>query len=131
MHIFITTTAGFIGYHLADLTLRGRHSTSGDDGITEHYDVRLKTSRHHMLRQLENFTATEALLEDKAALQGAMQAAQPELIVHLAAHAGERHSIAPLARLSQRQHPRHLQCDGRRTTTRGETPADCVHLFDV
>lgn len=93
MNIFITGTAGFIGYHLADLLLRNGHSVYGYDGMTDYYDVSLKTARHSMLRQHENFSATEALLEDEAALQAAMQAARPEVIVHLAAQAGVRYSI--------------------------------------
>jgi len=93
MNIFITGTAGFIGYHLADLLLRNGHSVYGYDGLTDYYDVSLKIARHEMLRKHERFTAAEALLEDDAALQAAMQEAQPEIIVHLAAQAGVRYSI--------------------------------------
>jgi UDP-glucuronate 4-epimerase len=93
MNIFITGTAGFIGYHLADLLLRNGHSVHGYDGMTDYYDVNLKIARHDMLRKHEKFTATEALLENEAALQAAMQAAQPDIIVHLAAQAGVRYSI--------------------------------------
>jgi UDP-glucuronate 4-epimerase len=93
MNIFITGTAGFIGYHLADLLLRNGHNVYGYDGMTDYYDVKLKIARHDMLRQHENFTATEALLEDDAALQSAMQTAQPDIVVHLAAQAGVRYSI--------------------------------------
>lgn len=93
MNIFITGTAGFIGYHLADLLLRNGHSVYGYDGMTDYYDVNLKIARHNMLRQHAKFTATEALLEDEAALEAAMRAAQPDVIVHLAAQAGVRYSI--------------------------------------
>lgn len=93
MNIFITGTAGFIGYHLADLLLRNGHSVYGYDGMTDYYDVSLKIARHEMLRKYEKFTCTEALLEDEAALKVAMCAAQPEIIVHLAAQAGVRYSI--------------------------------------
>jgi UDP-glucuronate 4-epimerase len=61
--------------------------------MTDYYDVSLKTARHNMLRQHEGFTATEALLEDEATLQAAMNAARPEIVVHLAAQAGVRYSI--------------------------------------
>lgn len=93
MNIFITGSAGFIGYHLADLLLRQGHTVHGYDGMTDYYDVKLKVARHKLLRQHASFTATEALLEDDAALQAAMQAAQPQVIIHLAAQAGVRHSI--------------------------------------
>ena len=93
MNIFITGSAGFIGYHLANLLLRNGHTVHGYDGMTDYYDVKLKVARHKLLRQHENFAATEALLEDDDALQAAMQAAQPQVIIHLAAQAGVRYSI--------------------------------------
>lgn len=93
MNIFITGTAGFIGYHLADLLLQQGHTVYGYDGMSDYYDVRLKTARHDLLRQYARFSATEALLEDNVALQSAMKAAQPEVIIHLAAQAGVRYSI--------------------------------------
>ena len=93
MNIFITGTAGFIGYHLADLFLRQGHTVHGYDGITDYYDIRLKQARHQLLRQYPQFTATEALLEEDAVLQAAIDACQPQVIIHLAAQAGVRYSI--------------------------------------
>lgn len=91
--VFITGTAGFIGYHLADLLLQEGHVVHGYDAMTDYYDVRLKQKRHAMLRQHTDFTATEALLEDGSALSAAVAACGPEVIVHLAAQAGVRHSL--------------------------------------
>jgi len=93
MRVFITGTAGFIGYHLAQLLLREGAVVHGYDGMTEYYDVALKARRHAMLRQNAGFVATEALLEDDAALQAAVDRAAPDVIVHLAAQAGVRYSI--------------------------------------
>ncbi|TSE35349.1 NAD-dependent epimerase/dehydratase family protein [Tepidimonas charontis] len=93
MRVFITGSAGFIGFHLARLLLEEGHSVHGYDGITDYYDVRLKQRRHALLRQYPAFTATEAMLEDATALQTAARAAQPDVIVHLAAQAGVRYSL--------------------------------------
>lgn len=93
MNIFITGTAGFIGYHLAELLLNQGHTVHGYDGMTDYYDVRLKHARHQRLRQHPKFTATEAMLEDDTTLQAAIDIARPEAIVHLAAQAGVRYSI--------------------------------------
>jgi UDP-glucuronate 4-epimerase len=42
---------------------------------------------------LSGFSATEAMLEDTAALDAAMDAFRPEVIIHLAAQAGVRYSL--------------------------------------
>lgn len=91
--VFITGTAGFIGYHLAELLLAQGHIVGGYDGMTDYYDVRLKERRHAMLNQHEGFSATEAMLEDQAQLHTAISSFKPDVIVHLAAQAGVRYSI--------------------------------------
>jgi len=93
MRVFITGSAGFIGFHLARRLLQEGHTVHGYDGLTDYYDVSLKQRRHQMLRTFATFTATEALLEDADTLMDAARAAQPEVIVHLAAQAGVRYSL--------------------------------------
>ena len=63
---FITGTAGFIGFHLAELLLQQGWAVAGFDGMTDYYDVALKRKRHQLLGQHAAFTATEARLESAA-----------------------------------------------------------------
>ena len=93
MRVFVTGTAGFIGYHLAKLLLAEGHRVHGLDGMTDYYDVALKRRRHAMLLQTPGFTATEAMLEDQATLDRVADDFAPEVIVHLAAQAGVRYSL--------------------------------------
>ena len=96
--VFVTGTAGFIGYHLARLLLEQGFTVAGLDGITDYYDIRLKQRRHAMLLQNGGFTATDALLEDREAVARAIDAFKPDVIVHLAGQAGVRYSLEnPLA----------------------------------
>ena len=95
MRVFITGTAGFIGYHLARNLLAQGAEVHGFDGMTDYYDPALKRARHDLLAQAggARFSATEALLEDMDALQAAYRAATPDVVVHLAAQAGVRYSL--------------------------------------
>ena len=91
--VFVTGSAGFIGYHLCRLLLAEGFEVHGLDGMTDYYDVALKARRHQMLLQSPGFGVTEAMLEDREALDRAVDAAEPEVIVHLAAQAGVRYSL--------------------------------------
>ena len=91
--VLITGTAGFIGFHLARLLLDEGFTVHGFDGMTDYYDVTLKRRRHAMLHQTPNFSATEAMLEDQAAVDAAANAFDPDVIIHLAAQAGVRYSL--------------------------------------
>ena len=91
--IFITGTAGFIGFHLAKLLLAEGFSVHGYDGMSDYYDVTLKHRRHQMLLQSPGFAATEGQLEDRDLLDRTIDAFAPDVIIHLAAQAGVRYSL--------------------------------------
>lgn len=92
-NVLITGTAGFIGFHLAKLLLAEGFRVHGFDGMTDYYDVNLKRRRHSFLLQHQNFSATEALLEDGKRLDEVADQFSPDVIVHLAAQAGVRYSL--------------------------------------
>lgn len=93
MRILVTGSAGFIGYHLCRRLLADGNEVTGYDGMTPYYDVALKQRRHAMLGEHEGFRPLVGMLEDKEALERAVAAVQPEVIVHLAAQAGVRYSL--------------------------------------
>ena len=92
-HAFITGSAGFIGFYLAELLLQEGWSVTGLDGLTDYYDVRLKHRRLQMLGQHKNFHSITAMLEDETAVMDSVAQAKPGVIVHLAAQAGVRYSL--------------------------------------
>ncbi len=91
--IFITGTAGFIGFHLARLLIAEGFRVVGVDAITDYYDVALKQRRHAMLLESNAFIAEEFDILDHDRLLSFMRHAKPDAIVHLAAQAGVRYSL--------------------------------------
>lgn len=91
--VFVTGTAGFIGFHLANELLSNGYSIVGFDGMTDYYDVELKQKRHAILSQNQNFKAIEGMLEDHDTLFRSVVEFGPDVIVHLAAQAGVRYSL--------------------------------------
>lgn len=91
--VLVTGTAGFIGYHLAKGLLAEGMQVLGYDGMTDYYDVELKHKRHEMLQQNSNFLAHEGMLEDQVKFDLCVDEFRPDIIVHLAAQAGVRHSL--------------------------------------
>jgi UDP-glucuronate 4-epimerase len=91
--IFITGTAGFIGFSLAKSLLDKGHFVHGYDGLTDYYDVKLKNARNKILNSYKNFSSTEEMLENQEVLDKTIANFKPRIIIHLAAQAGVRYSI--------------------------------------
>lgn len=122
MKVFVTGTAGFIGFHLARRLLEDGHSVTGFDGVTNYYDPALKRSRLSLLAEQDGFVQIEGMLEDAQALDDAVAGSDADVVVHLAAQAGVRYSLeapqsyiqsnvvgtANLLETLRRYKPRHL-----------------------
>jgi UDP-glucuronate 4-epimerase len=93
MKAVVTGAAGFIGSHLTERLLIDGGTVTGIDSFDAFYDPRIK--RRNVAACLANprFHLAEADIRDKAAMDKAI-GADTEVIVHLAARAGVRPSIA-------------------------------------
>ncbi len=108
MKVLITGTAGFIGFHLANLLSENGHAVYGLDDINDYYDQNLKLDR----LAYSGFDSKESLsgltinsskfpdyqfrkvkLEDKDQVFDVFKEFQPEVVVNLAAQAGVRYSL--------------------------------------
>ena len=94
----VTGSAGFIGFHACARLLAQGWTVIGLDGLSDYYDVALKQHRHAVLAEHAGFTPEIGLLEDPGRLRALFETHRPDLVIHLAAQAGVRHSIeAPRA----------------------------------
>ena len=93
MKILVTGAAGFIGFHLCQRLLTEGIQVLGLDNLNYYYDVSLKLARLQQLESLPNFKFTKLDIADREAITNFFAQEQPEVVVHLAAEAGVRHSI--------------------------------------
>ena len=92
--IFITGSSGFIGFHTAKKFLDKGFKVHGLDSMNQYYDVKLKKSRLKILKEYKNFSFTKTDLKNKKNLNKSVLKFKPSIIIHLAAQAGVRYSIA-------------------------------------
>jgi UDP-glucuronate 4-epimerase len=93
MKALVTGAAGFIGSHLTERLLRDGWTVTGVDNFDTFYDPRVKRANIAGSLSHPSFRLVEADIRDKAALEKAL-GDDIDVVVHLAARAGVRPSIA-------------------------------------
>lgn len=106
--ILITGSAGFIGFHLAEVLLKRGETVVGIDNINDYYDTKLKYARlansgiqeaaieWHTPAQSSKYTNYKFVkmnLEDKEELFELFEKEKFDIVINLAAQAGVRYSI--------------------------------------
>jgi UDP-glucuronate 4-epimerase len=93
--VLLTGVAGFIGYHVAQALLARGERVIGVDDLNPYYDVRLKQARLARLDGGPGFEFHRLDVADRDALHDLVRKNNDmDMIVHLAAQAGVRHSLA-------------------------------------
>jgi len=95
MKIFLTGAAGFVGYHVAEQLLSQGHQVVGFDSLNAYYSVQLKRDRLAQLALKPGFIFCQGDLSRRDDVE-AILADHPDIshVVHLAAQAGVRYSLA-------------------------------------
>jgi UDP-glucuronate 4-epimerase len=98
MRVLVTGAAGFIGSHLSERLCARGDEVVGVDNFDPFYPQAIKEQNLAQLRSIAAFTFVEGDIRDAAALAGAFGKGRPDVVVHLAALAGVRPSLAEPAR---------------------------------
>lgn len=93
MSVLITGTAGFIGFHLAQLLLEQGQTVVGVDCVNDYYDIGLKEARLDILHSYAGFREYRQDIADGDATMEIFRKERPTYCVNLAAQAGVRHSL--------------------------------------
>jgi UDP-glucuronate 4-epimerase len=91
--VIVTGACGFIGYHLAERLLADGIEVLGIDNMNGYYEPRLKQARLERLLGQPGFAFAQRDLAEGRGIVDLMAGFAPDVIVHLAAQAGVRHSI--------------------------------------
>ncbi|MFK7836292.1 MAG: NAD-dependent epimerase/dehydratase family protein [Sulfitobacter sp.] len=89
----VTGSCGFVGYFTSLALLDAGWRVVGIDSLSDYYDVRLKQKRQDMLLEHDNFQVVNDKIESPGTLLTLFEQHRPDVVIHLAAQAGVRHSI--------------------------------------
>jgi UDP-glucuronate 4-epimerase len=92
--VLVTGAAGFIGAHVARALLDAGAAVVGVDSMNNYYDPRLKEARLRLLIGRAGFAFHLLDLADRAGTAALFAASRPARVIHLAAQAGVRYSLA-------------------------------------
>ena len=92
--IAVTGGAGFIGSHLIDRLLDAGHEVLCVDDFNDFYDPRLKWANIEPHRENPRFHPVPADIRRRPLLRPLFASFRPEIVIHLAARAGVRPSLA-------------------------------------
>lgn len=90
--VMITGGAGFIAYHLARSLKNDGHEVHGFDNFNDYYDPTLKRARQQELKK-ENIDVSFVDLTNLPDVKGILKEWKPDVVMHLGAYAGVRHSL--------------------------------------
>ena len=95
MNFLITGGAGFIGSHVCERLLRDGHAVTAFDDLNNFYSPAIKQRNLRALQALARpFTFVQGDLTDRAAVDEVLAGGPFDQIIHLAARAGVRPSLA-------------------------------------
>ena len=95
MNILLSGCAGFIGFHVSNLIIKKYNNFKliGIDNLNNYYSVPLKKKRLKILKESKKFKFLKLDLRDKSKLNRLFKQNKIDIVIHLAAQAGVRHSI--------------------------------------
>ncbi len=93
MKIFVTGSAGFIGFHLCKRLLDDGHDVLGVDDLNPYYDVNLKKARLSILKPYDRFKFKRLNIADRESMTSLFAENHFDRVVNLAAQAGVRYSL--------------------------------------